>query len=150
MGLFRSKSETFPEATIAADIERGLIARYLARIFERGDLPLRGLINVLRWMNERRGTMSFDVPDELAELISQFYTGRFTFADLDRVYRQEREAVIVGLRRVAESIPRPEPLATNIEMLTRELWPAPGRAQDRRPDRLLHPLRSGAISVQHA
>jgi SpoVK/Ycf46/Vps4 family AAA+-type ATPase len=121
MGLFRSKSETYPEAAITADIERGLIARYLARIFERGDLPLRGLINVLRWMNERRGTMSLDVPEELAELVSQFYSGRFTFADLDRVYRHEREAVIVGLRAVAESIPRPEPLATNIEMLTREL-----------------------------
>src|SRR4029078_13094946 len=121
MGLFRSKSETYPEAAITADIERGLIARYLARIFERGDLPLRGLINVLRWMNERRGTMSLEVPDELAEIITQFYTGRFTFADLDRVYRKEREAVIVGLRGVAESLPRPEPLATNIEMLTREL-----------------------------
>jgi hypothetical protein len=32
MGLFRSKGETDPEATIAADIERGLVARYLARI----------------------------------------------------------------------------------------------------------------------
>jgi SpoVK/Ycf46/Vps4 family AAA+-type ATPase len=121
MGLFRSKQETYAEATIAADIERGLIARYLARIFERGDLPLRGLLNVLRWMNERRGTMSLEVPDDLAELISQFYSGQFTFADLDRIYRREREAIIIGLRGVAESIPRPEPLATNIEMLTREL-----------------------------
>ena len=45
MGLFRSKQETYAEATIAADVERGLVARYLARMFERGDLPLRGLIN---------------------------------------------------------------------------------------------------------
>jgi SpoVK/Ycf46/Vps4 family AAA+-type ATPase len=121
MGLFRSKQETYAEATIAADIERGLVARYLARIFERGDLPLRGLINVLRWMNERRGTMSLHLPDELAELITQFYTGQFTFADLDRIYRRDREELIKHLRQAAEPIPRPEPLATNIEMLTREL-----------------------------
>ena len=121
MGLFRSKQETYAEATIAADIERGLVARYLARIFERGDLPLRGLINVLRWMNERRGTMSLHLPDELAELITQFYTGQFTFSDLDRIYRRDREELIKHLRQAAEPIPRPEPLATNIEMLTREL-----------------------------
>jgi transitional endoplasmic reticulum ATPase len=120
-GLFRSKQETYAEATIAADIERGLVARYLARIFERGDLPLRGLINVLRWMNERRGTMSLHLPDELAELITQFYTGQFTFADLDRIYRRDREELIKHLRQAAAPIPRPEPLATNIEMLTREL-----------------------------
>ena len=67
MGLFRSKQETFAEAAITADIERGLIARYLARIFERGDLPLRGLLNVLRWMNERRGTMNLDLPGPYSE-----------------------------------------------------------------------------------
>jgi hypothetical protein len=40
MGLFQSKKTTYAHA-IAADIERGLVARYLARILERGDLPLR-------------------------------------------------------------------------------------------------------------
>ena len=52
MGLFRSKTETYVE-TAPADIERGLVARYLARILERGDIPLRGLHTVLRWLNER-------------------------------------------------------------------------------------------------
>jgi len=63
MGLFRSKSETYAEADIAADIERGLVARYLARVLERGDLPLRGLLGVLYWMNERRGFMSFTIDE---------------------------------------------------------------------------------------
>ena len=53
MGLFRSKSETYREPEAVADIERGLVARYLARLFERGDLPLRGLLSILRWLNER-------------------------------------------------------------------------------------------------
>ncbi|MEZ0283308.1 hypothetical protein [Methyloceanibacter sp.] len=52
MGLFRSKTETYVE-TAPADIERGLVARYLARILERGDIPLRGLHTVLRWLSER-------------------------------------------------------------------------------------------------
>ena len=82
MGLFRSKQETYAEATIAADIERGLVARYLARILERGDLPLRGLLGVLRWVNERRDLMSFAVPDELSNLLTHFYSGQFSYAEL--------------------------------------------------------------------
>src|SRR5581483_5108035 len=121
MGLFRSKSETYPAATIAADIERGLIARYLARILERGDLPLRGILGVLRWINERRDFMSFAVPDELSNLLTSFYSGQFTYADLDRLYRRDRETLITTLRQIAEPTPRPEPLASNIEFLVREL-----------------------------
>ncbi|HZP08588.1 ATP-binding protein [Methyloceanibacter sp.] len=121
MGLFRSKSETYPAATIAADIERGLIARYLARILERGDLPLRGLLGVLRWINERRDFMSLPVPDELSNLLTNFYSGQFTYADLDQLYRRDRETLIATLRQIAEPTPRPEPLATNIEFLVREL-----------------------------
>jgi len=86
MGLFRSRNETFPEAIIAADVERGLVARYLARILERGDLPLRGLLGILRWINERRDLMSFAVPAELSNLLTHFYSGQFSYADLDRLY----------------------------------------------------------------
>jgi SpoVK/Ycf46/Vps4 family AAA+-type ATPase len=125
MGLFRSKSETYPEPL--ADIERGLIARYLARIFERGELPMRGLYTLLHFLIERRHFMGFTVSPELIELLNTFYTGKFTYADLDRLYRREREAIIGDLRHAAESTPRPEPLAANIEMLTRELG-LPGAA----------------------
>ena len=121
MGLFRSKSETYAEADIAADIERGLVARYLARVLERGDLPLRGLLGVLYWMNERRGFMSFTIDDELSALVATHYSGGFTYAEFDRLYRRERERLIASLRRAAEETPRPEPLASNIELLTREL-----------------------------
>jgi SpoVK/Ycf46/Vps4 family AAA+-type ATPase len=121
MGLFRSKNHTYAEATISADIERGLVARYLARILERGDLPLRGLFTVLYWINERRELMNLTVPDELSVLLRSFYTGGFTYADLDRIYRRDREKLITDLRQVAEPTPRPEPLASNIELLTTEL-----------------------------
>ena len=121
MGLFRSKNETYAEATIVADVERGLVARYLARILERGDLPLRGLLGVLYWMNERRELMSFTVSDELSELLRLFYSSGLPYAELDRLYRRDREGLIGSLRRAAEATPRPEPLAGNIELLTREL-----------------------------
>jgi transitional endoplasmic reticulum ATPase len=121
MGLFRSKTQPYGEPEIAADIERGLVARYLARILERGDLPLRGLLGILYWINERRDLMSFAVPDELSGLLKNFYTGGFSYAELDRLYRREREALITGLRRAAEATPRPEPLASNIELLIKEL-----------------------------
>jgi hypothetical protein len=81
---------------------------------------LRGLYTLLRFLSERRQYMGFTVAPELIE-IDQFYSGRFTFADLDRQYRSQREAIITDLRRAAESTPRPEPLATNIDLLTREL-----------------------------
>jgi transitional endoplasmic reticulum ATPase len=121
MGLFRSKNETYATAEIAADIERGLVARYLARVLERGDLPLRGLLGVLYWMNERREIMSFTISDDLSALLTRFYSGGFTYAELDRLYARDREALITGLRRAAEATPRPEPVATNIEFLTKEL-----------------------------
>lgn len=75
MGLFRRKSETYADATIAVDVERGLVARYLARILKRGDLPLRGLLGVLYWMNERRGFMNFTIDDELSALVATHYSG---------------------------------------------------------------------------
>jgi len=105
MGLFRSKNETYAEATIVADVERGLVARYLARILERGDLPLRGLLGVLYWMNERRELMSFTVSDELSELLRLFYSSGLPYAELDRLYRRDREGLIGSLRRAAEATP---------------------------------------------
>jgi SpoVK/Ycf46/Vps4 family AAA+-type ATPase len=121
MGLFRSKKENYAEAAIAADIERGLVARYLARILERGDLPLRGVLGILRWINERRDLMNFAVPAELSNLLTHFYSGQWSYADLDRLYARDREALIAELRQAAEPTPRPEPLAANIELLTRGL-----------------------------
>jgi len=91
MGLFRSKQETYAEATIAADIERGLVARYLARILERGDLPLRGLLGVLRWVNERRDLMSFAVPDELSP--SWSITERIARLPLNHQWRSSVRAI---------------------------------------------------------
>ncbi len=121
MGLFRSKTESHAQPALSADIERGLVARYLARILERGDLPLRGLLTVLRWLNERRDILSIEISSELSHVVSEFYAGGITFADLDRIYSGNRDRLIGNLREAAEATPRPEPLATNIERLTEEL-----------------------------
>src|SRR5262245_45284677 len=110
MGLFGSKKEASAEAAIAADIERGVVARYLARILERGDLPLRAVLGILRWINERRELLNFAVPTELSNLLTHFYSGQWSYADLDRLYARDREALIAGLRQAAEPTPPPEPL----------------------------------------
>lgn len=107
--------------TSGGDIERGLVARYLARIFERADLPLRATCSLLYWLNERRDTMDLPVPNEIGTIVGELYSGRFRYTDLDRAYRRNREKVIRDLRKVAEATPRPEPLASNVELLTEEL-----------------------------
>lgn len=103
------------------DLERGVVARYLARVFERGDLPLRHARNVLYWVNERREWMGFDVPNELSAIVSEIYSGRFRLADLDRAYGRHRNQLIAGLRAVADETPAPEPLAGNLAILVEQL-----------------------------
>lgn len=107
--------------TPGGDVERGLVARYLARIFERSDLPLRATCSLLYWLNERRETMDLPMPQEIGTVVGELYSGRFRYTDLDRAYRRNRDKVIRDLRRVAEETPRPEPLASNVALLTDEL-----------------------------
>ena len=109
----------------AGDVERGVAARYLARVFERGDLPLRHTRSVLYWVNERREWMCFDVPNELSSVVSEIYSGRFRLADLDRAFSRHRGALIAGLRKVADETPPPAPLAENLSLLVAQLGLSP-------------------------
>ena len=124
--LSKRKEEILPpeitgEEGHGRDIERGLVARYLARIFERSDLPLRAMCTLLYWVNERRESMDLPVPSDVSEVVSDLYSGRFRFADLDKVYRRNRDKLIRNLRQVAEETPRPEPIASNVDMLVKAL-----------------------------
>ena len=103
------------------DIERGLIARYLARILERGDLPLRTNRYFLHWLNDRTDLLNLPMPANLSKTIGSLYGTGFSVADFEKAYRKNREPLISQLRSVAEETPRPEPVATNVEMLVREL-----------------------------
>ncbi len=105
----------------ANDIERGLVARYLARVLERGDMPLRANRYILYWLNERAELLGLPLPKALAKSIGNIYSGGFSVADFERAYSAGRDQVISDLRRAAEETARPEPLATNLEILTNAL-----------------------------
>ena len=103
------------------DIERGLVARYLARVLERGDMPLRANRYVLYWLNDRADLLGLPLPKALAKSIGNIYSGGFSVSDFERAYTAGRDQIISDLRRAAEETPRPEPLATNLEILAKSL-----------------------------
>ena len=49
-------------AASVADIERGLIARYLERILSRSDLPPRSARFILYWTTERSDVLNLTLP----------------------------------------------------------------------------------------
>ena len=103
------------------DIERGLCARYLARVLERGDLPLRSTRHILYWLNDRADLFNIAIPKALSKAIGNIYSGGYSPSELERAYAGARDTVIANLRQAAEETPRPEPLASNIEHLVRAL-----------------------------
>ena len=103
------------------DIERGLVARYLSRVLERGDMPLRANRYVLYWLNDRADLLGLPLPKALAKSIGNIYSGGFSVSDFERAYTAGRDQIISDLRRAAEETPRPEPLATNLEILAKSL-----------------------------
>ena len=104
-----------------SDIERGLVARYIARVLERGDLPLRATRYILVWLNERAEMFNIELPAPVVKAIGTIYSGGYKAADFEKAYRKSREKIINILRQAAEESERPEPLATNIEHLVSEL-----------------------------
>jgi len=54
---------------VITDIERGLIVRYLTRLFIRQDLTLRSARNLLVWLNERSDVLSLPLPPALVEAL---------------------------------------------------------------------------------
>ncbi len=103
------------------DIERGLVARYLARVLERDDLPLRATRVLLYWLNERSEVLSLPVPGTLARAIGNIYTGGFSQNEFERAYRKNRASVLKMLNRAAEETPSPSPLSENAQSLVTEL-----------------------------
>ena len=103
------------------DVERGLVARYVARVFEREVLTLRATRALLYWLNDRSELLSLPLPRQLARAIGNIYSGGYNPAEFERAYRQNRNRVLAELRSAAEETPRPEPLASNVELLVNEL-----------------------------
>lgn len=100
-----------------ADIERGLVARYAARVLSRTELPARAVRNILWWINERADSMSLPLPAPLTEILGQTYNIGYRFSEFEAALAQCRAELIASLDAAARESQRPEPLASNVETL---------------------------------
>ncbi len=100
-----------------SDTERGLVARYAARVLSRSDLPARSARHVVMWLYERHEAMGLPLPHPLIDVLSTNYTPAFRFSEFEAVLGQTRQDLVAGLDRAARECARPEPLATNVESL---------------------------------
>jgi SpoVK/Ycf46/Vps4 family AAA+-type ATPase len=103
------------------DIERGLVARYILRVLQRGDLPLRGTRYVLGWLNERGESLGFATPKALAKAIGNMYAAKFRAAELEAAYAQHRAEILDMLALAAATTPEPQPLSDNVKLLVKAL-----------------------------
>lgn len=103
------------------DVERGLLARYAARVLSRPELPVRAARHVLWWLSERNDSMSFGIPQPLVEILNHQYGGTFKFPEFEHLFLKHREELVATLDRAAKESQRPEPLAANVEALINAL-----------------------------
>lgn len=103
------------------DIERGLIAQYVSRVLERGDMPVRSTRYVLYWLNDRADLLNLPLPKALTKSIGNIYSGGASLSDFSKAYKDHRDEVIEDLREAAKTTGRPEPIATNLETLIKSL-----------------------------
>ena len=101
------------------DIERGLVARYLARIFGRSDVSIRAARSLLLWLNERADVLNLPIPPPVVEVLGGYMS--FKPQDFETAWAANRSAFVAELDRAARETPRPEPLATNAEHLVQAL-----------------------------
>jgi len=99
------------------DVERGLIARYLARVISRPDLPTRSARHVVYWLNERSESLGLPMPTLISSTIGNMYGTGFRHSEFERAYLSARGDLLRMLDAAAKETPRPEPLASNVESL---------------------------------
>ncbi len=99
------------------DVERGLLARYAARVLSRPELPVRAARHIVGWLYDRHEVMGFPIPSAIIDVLSQQYTAGFRLAEFEKAYIDTRETLIADLDQAARESQRPEPLAGNVESL---------------------------------
>jgi SpoVK/Ycf46/Vps4 family AAA+-type ATPase len=101
----------------AKDVERGLIARYAARVLQRGDLPSRGARHVVWWLYERMDVMGFMIPQPLVDVLAQPYGSAIRMGDFEAAFSRTRNSVVREFDEIAKASPTPQPLASNVESM---------------------------------
>lgn len=105
----------------ANDVERGLIALYVKRVLERGDMPMRSTRYILYWLNDRADLLNFSLPKPLLKSIGNIYSGNASLSDFTKAYHTHRDQVIADFRKAVSQSGEPEPIATNLKALTKEM-----------------------------
>ena len=112
-----------------SDIERGLVARYMLRVLQRGDMPLRATRHMLGWLKERSDSLNFQMPKSLNKAIGNMYSPKFRVSDLERAWSEHRPAILAMLKKAAGETPEPQPLTKNVKMLVKALDLPPSAAK---------------------
>ncbi len=100
-----------------SDVDRGLVARYAARVLGRPDLSARAARHVLWWIHERMDWMSLPLPPAISEALMQPHSHSNRNAQFDAAFKAERRALLDLFDAAAQESQRPEPLASNAESL---------------------------------
>ncbi len=99
------------------DIERGLIARYAARVLGSGALPARGTRHVMWWLHDRADQMGFPVPKQISDLINAAYSDGLKLVQFEQAWLRTGGDFLAALDRIASECPRPDPIAANLEAM---------------------------------
>jgi AAA+ superfamily predicted ATPase len=99
------------------DVERGLLARYLARVLGRNDLPGRAMRQILWWLAERADGFTLPLPAPIATMLANRYAAEYRPLALEQLCIKHRKEIVDGLEAVAAPTARPEPIAGNAETL---------------------------------
>jgi len=102
---------------MSIDTERGLLARYAARVLADPSLPLPAALSIVTWFKDRLDLYDFAPPPDVARALSKFRKkGRLT-AKCERTFIDARSDYICQIRRLGESATKPDQLTRNIGFL---------------------------------
>ena len=99
-----------------SDVERGLVARYLARVLTRSDLTVRTLRQILFWQWEQSAELALPLPARLTKTLGSYQQG-YNPGEVEQAFRAARVEILAALEVAANETPPPEPLASNVKLL---------------------------------
>ena len=76
---------------------------------------MRGLVT---WLYDRDQALHLPLPKPLHEAVAAIYEGQVEPTRLERAFLEHRPELLASLDAAARATPRPEPVATNLELLT--------------------------------
>jgi SpoVK/Ycf46/Vps4 family AAA+-type ATPase len=100
-----------------SDVERGLIARYLARVIARPEIAVRAARQVMFWLTERGSGLNLPLPQPIVEAMGSYYAAPYNPIEFERVFHAHRAAIVRSLDAAARESGPPEPLASNVRQL---------------------------------